>query len=470
MRRICGALLVAGSVNPCRAFSFLPVHASQRRAGGFEATRHAAQPKPAVPMQMEAGKLWDFGANGRVWLAGAMAGVALAAGVALGPEAAFASSSAEVNKGIAVCLLKSCQAELGQCILNPKCLANLICLQTCVGKDDETACQIRCGDLFENPTVGKFNACAVSAKKCVPQKQDDATFPEPPGSSLVKSFDPKVFDGRWYITAGLNPIFDIFDCQVHFFTSPEPGKVFGKLNWRIKEPDGEFFTRDTIQRFVQSPKNPAILLNHDNEYLHYEDDWYILDYEPNNFVLVYYRGRNDAWVGYGGSVLYTRTPTVPAALKPRLREAAARANLNWDDFKETDNSCKVSPADRDAALLRTEYANKLFLMEEQQLQEQLTALRGFAGDQLSASEKGAEGALATLEELRETYQNEISFGVVELEDTVGQELQELAAGAEAEVEVIKDVVVKPFENQFFNFLNKKTLDNLSNKVEVPSAP
>jgi hypothetical protein len=35
------------------------------------------------------------------------------------------------------------------------------------------ACQIRCGDLFENEAVGKFNACAVSQKKCVPKKEDD---------------------------------------------------------------------------------------------------------------------------------------------------------------------------------------------------------------------------------------------------------------------------------------------------------
>ena len=29
--------------------------------------------------------------------------------------------------------------------------------------------------------------------------------------------------GRWYITAGLNPLFDQFDCQEHYFGVPEPG-------------------------------------------------------------------------------------------------------------------------------------------------------------------------------------------------------------------------------------------------------
>ena len=57
--------------------------------------------------------------------------------------------------------LQSCQKELAQCILNPKCLANVICLNTCNGRKDEAECQIKCGDLFENDVVGVFNACAV---------------------------------------------------------------------------------------------------------------------------------------------------------------------------------------------------------------------------------------------------------------------------------------------------------------------
>ncbi|CAM9332496.1 unnamed protein product, partial [Laminaria digitata] len=52
-----------------------------------------------------------------------------------------------------------------------RCFANIICLQTCNGRADEGYCQIRCGDLFENEAVGKFNACAVSQKNCVKQRQ-----------------------------------------------------------------------------------------------------------------------------------------------------------------------------------------------------------------------------------------------------------------------------------------------------------
>ena len=34
---------------------------------------------------------------------------------------------------------------------------------------------------------------------------------------------------RWYISAGLNPTFDIFDCQVHFFSIPSPMPAPTKL-------------------------------------------------------------------------------------------------------------------------------------------------------------------------------------------------------------------------------------------------
>merc|ERR1712072_1559366 len=120
-----------------------------------------------------------------------------------------------------------------------------------------------------------------------------------------------------YISAGLNDAFDTFDCQVHFFNAPTPKTLYRQLNWRITEPDGEFFTRDTIQRFVEDEKRPGILYNHDNEYLHYQDDWYILDYEAG-------KGNDDS-----------------AAVKERATAACDKAGLGFKfaDLKAPDNSC-----------------------------------------------------------------------------------------------------------------------------------
>jgi violaxanthin de-epoxidase len=61
--------------------------------------------------------------------------------------------------------------------------------------------------------VKDFNTCAVTTKKCVPQRADNGAYPEPKADALVTAFDTTDMTGRWYISAGLNPLFDLFDCQ-----------------------------------------------------------------------------------------------------------------------------------------------------------------------------------------------------------------------------------------------------------------
>ncbi len=246
------------------------------------------------------------------------------------------------------CLLANCQAALAGCLADGQCAANLICLNACSGRPDETACQIRCGDKYSDSAIDAFNKCAVSDKKCVPQRVDEGVFPVPPDCAQDSAFDLSSFTGRWYITAGLNPLFDIFDCQAHFFAAPDPGKLVGRINWRI--PAGvaaggapDFTERSTVQTFVQDEANPAHLANHGNEYLHYEDDWYVLASKPDSYVLVYYIGNNDAWRGYGGAVVYTRAASLPPDLIPELSAAVEGAGLKWADFALTDNSCGPHP-------------------------------------------------------------------------------------------------------------------------------
>ncbi|KAM5561810.1 hypothetical protein ABKV19_022415 [Rosa sericea] len=244
------------------------------------------------------------------------------------------------------CLLKECRVELAKCISNPSCAANVACLQTCNNRPDETECQIKCGDLFENSVVDEFNECAVSRKKCVPMKSDVGEFPIPDPSVLVQSFDMEKFNGKWFITSGLNPTFDAFDCQVHDFHT-ESGRLVGNLSWRIRTPDGGFFTRTAVQKFVQDPNQPGILYNHDNDYLHYQDDWYILsskiENKPEDYIFVYYRGRNDAWDGYGGAVIYTRSSVLPQSIVPDLEKAATSVGRDFSKFIKTDNTCGPEP-------------------------------------------------------------------------------------------------------------------------------
>lgn len=271
------------------------------------------------------------------------AAAAVAAGVLLwGGSNALAADPLKT----CACLLKECRVELARCIGDPQCAANVACLQTCNGRPDETECQIGCGDLFENKVVDEFNDCAVTRKGCVPQKQDEGRFPVPSPDALVPEFDTTRFTGTWYITSGLNRTFDTFDCQKHDF-SAQPNKLTGNLNWRIGTPDGGFFTRSAVQNFVQDENQPGILLNHGNEFLHYQDDWYILasriENKPDDYVFVYYRGKNDAWDGYGGAVVYTKSAKLPESIIPELQAAAKRVNLDFNKFTTTDNTCGPEP-------------------------------------------------------------------------------------------------------------------------------
>lgn len=58
----------------------------------------------------------------------------------------------------------------------------------------KNALQIRCGDLYSDKAVATFTACAVSDKKCVPQKIDRDAFPEPKAELLDKDFDLNKFE------------------------------------------------------------------------------------------------------------------------------------------------------------------------------------------------------------------------------------------------------------------------------------
>lgn len=349
---------------------------------------------------------------------------------------------------IGFCLLQKCRVPLAKCVLNPKCLANVICINTCNGKEDETGCQIQCGDIFENPVVGEFNKCAVSDESCVPQRQDDGSYPVPAADKLVQKFDTRMWNGRWYITAGQNDLFDVFPCQVHFFTETAPGKFFGKLNWRITEPDGEFFTRDALQRFVQDPNQPGHLINHDNEYLHYEDDWYIIDYADDDnkegvppFAFIYYRGSNDAWVGYGGAVVYTRDSKLPTELLPRLREAAKKVNFDFDkDFQITDNTCKSM--DDSPLLLREQFAGKVAIQTEEQLQAQLVRVRGNAVNNVKAQKLFFDNELSQAERAVEILGNKVTeFEKEFVEDAIIIEKELVDEVKTVEKEIEKEVSI-----------------------------
>jgi len=241
-----------------------------------------------------------------------------------------------------------------------------------------------------------------------------------------------------------------FLARCTFFTETEPGKFFGKLNWRIQEPDGEYFTRDAIQQFVQHPKQPGHMINHDNEYLHYQDDWYIIDYAADDnkegvppFAFIYYRGANDAWIGYGGAFVYTRDSKLPPELIPRLREAAKKVNFDYDkDFTATDNTC-TEISDGERILMREKFAGKALIQTEDQIQAATVRARGNAVNSVKAQKMLVDGeleqaqkAFADLEKTAVNFEKEIVKDVTK-----------------AEKEIVKDVI--EVEKEVVSIFKKK---------------
>ncbi|XP_062145336.1 violaxanthin de-epoxidase, chloroplastic-like [Alnus glutinosa] len=61
--------------------------------------------------------------------------------------------------------------------------------------------------------------------------------------------------------------------------------------------------------------------------------------KQDDYIFVYYRGRNDAWDGYGGAFAYTRSAVLPESIVPELERAAKSVGCDFNTFIKTDNTC-----------------------------------------------------------------------------------------------------------------------------------
>ena len=171
-----------------------------------------------------------------------------------------------------------------------------------------------------------------------------------------------------------------------------------------------------------------------------------------DFALVYYRGSNDAWIGYGGAVVYTREAQLPEVLIPRLREGTKKVNFDFDkDFTITDNSCK-DLTEKDKIVLREKFAGNVAIQSEKQLQNELVKARGMAVNNVKAQklfiddEFGqAKKAFDKIENNVEKFEKEIikEGQLLEQEavkDVVTLEQEIVKDVINVEKEVVKDVV------------------------------
>jgi violaxanthin de-epoxidase len=378
--------------------------------------------------------------RGRV-AAGATAFAACAAVSLASPDALVDSAFAKdlvdprtVESG--KCLLSRCQRELAECLVDEKCAESLVCLNSCFGKPDEADCQIKCGDLYASKAVQTFNTCAITTNDCVKQKQDTGEYPAPPLDALAGGFDATVFgkEKRWYIVAGLNKDFDVFDCQEHFFDAPDPEHLNIKINWRINRPNGQFYERSDIQTFYADARTKSVWHNNGNEYLHYQDDWYVPGFKKGEYVFVYYRGTNDAWDGYGGAVVYSTSPELKNAYVPELTEIAKKVGVDFKDFVVTDNTCKPEPKLEFSKIADLDTLGDDVIVAERELGRDVRRASGFVGKTVKrvAKEVGRDAR---------KIETELSKDVLSLERQVEKDFSYESAAFKAEVKAIEDKLI-----------------------------
>jgi len=93
--------------------------------------------------------------------------------------------------------------------------------------------------------------------------------------------------------------------------------------------------------------------------------------KPDDYVFVYYRGRNDAWDGYGGAVVYTRSAVLPDSIVPELERAAKSVGRDFKDFIRTDNTCGPEPPLVERIEKTVEEGEKTIVREVEQIEDEV---------------------------------------------------------------------------------------------------
>jgi violaxanthin de-epoxidase len=309
------------------------------------------------------------------------------------------------------CVANSCSTELKECLADPTCTKGLTCFVRCVvnSKQEhagEGVCQQRCMDLYENTLLKRFTECSITENKCYPALPADIRYPAFDSSNRLALWQPDLIEspsklqqllrGRWYISAGLNPAFDCFQCQAHDFYPPStkaaPPNNAGEnriiavvadatFSYRVQQEDGLYratagdkrlaleTTADAdsgnsasphlrfdpskrwgIDSFVSSDSNDItttasttagrrLVLTLRPSLMDYRDEWVVLASVPDRFFIVAYSGSNAAWEGYGGLNVYTRSCDVDAELVPAIEKGLAKVGLSLNDLTVIDNNC-----------------------------------------------------------------------------------------------------------------------------------
>lgn len=245
------------------------------------------------------------------------------------------------------CFVNKCGDQTKALFSNPRGIKGITCLGRCKG---EQSCATRCFAEFGSEDLNNWLSCTIEENECVKVPKNADNSAENVGySTAVRNFDPKSLIGTWYKTDGLNPNYDLFDCQKNVFTAKEPDakELDMEINFRLPRPQesggGWWENQLTEHMLVDSSVAERTMHTEGKMYgLTFDENWFIVG-ESNGsedippFKLVAYKGHT-LQGNYEGAFVYAKEPVLPDAARPAVREAAAKAGLNFDDFSRIDNT------------------------------------------------------------------------------------------------------------------------------------
>lgn len=266
------------------------------------------------------------------------------------------------------CFINKCGDETKELFRNPRGIKGIVCLGQCKG---EQSCATRCFAEYGSDNLNNWLSCTIEVNDCVKVPKNIDNSAENIGyTTTVSNFNPKSLIGKWYKTDGLNPNYDLFDCQTNVFhkvdgiTSELDMDIFFRVNRPIESGGGYWENSLTEHMVIDQNNNPSststIIPEDNNDMnslgrtmhtsgkmygLQFSENWYIIGESDGTkgipeFKLVAYKGHT-LQGNYEGAFVYAKTPIISNDAIPAIRDAANKAGLNFNDFTRIDNTCPI---------------------------------------------------------------------------------------------------------------------------------
>lgn len=150
-----------------------------------------------------------------------------------------------------------------------------------------------------------------------------------------------------------------------------------------------------------------------------------IENKPDDYVFVYYRGRNDAWDGYGGAVVYTRSAVLPKTIIPELERSARSVGRDFSKFIKTDNTCGPEPTLVERLEKKVEEGEETIVREVEQIEEEVEKeVEKVGRTEISLFQRLIEG-LKVLQEDEENFLRGLSKEETEVLDQLQMEAKEV---------------------------------------------